>query len=299
MGKSSSPAAPDYMGQAKATAQGNLDLAKYTTQANRINQYNPYGSLTFTKTGGTPVFNEQAYNEALQKYQSNPFASMTGPAPSKDDFTTASPEQWEQTVNLSPEQQQLFDQQQQTQLGIAGLQGSALGNVQNTLGTPFDMSSVQDIADKAYGNYTSRLDPQWNQRQQGIETQLANQGIAPGTEAYTNAMRDFNSARNDAYTQAQTASFNLMPQTYNLAASARQQPLQELQGLMGLSSAQMPQFAGYAQQGQTAGPDYLNAANAQYQNQLANTNAQNAQASNTMSGLMGLAGATSKYWMPA
>ena len=272
MGKSSAPAAPDYTAQAKATSQGNLELAKYATQANRINQFNPYGSLTYSKSV---------------------------------DPTTGQ-ENWTQQTNLSPDQQQLLEQQQQTKLGIGGLQGGALQNLQNEYSQPFEMQSVQDIADKAYGNYTARLDPQWAQRQQQVETQLANQGIAPGTEAYTNAMRDFNAAKNDAYTQAQTASFNLMPQTYNLAASARNQPAQELQGLMGLSQFQMPSFGTYAQQNQVAGPDYLGAANAQYQNQLAANNAANAGNANMFSGLLGLggsllggigsAGGWSKFW---
>lgn len=290
MGKSSSPAAPDYKSQAEATAAGNLKLAQYQTQANRINQYNPYGSLTYTKTTAPGAFDEAAYNKALANWQAggggSGIASLSGAMPTKDQFTTPGEEQWSQNVNLSPEQQQLFNQQQGTQLGISGMQGNALQNLQDRYSKPFDLQSVQDIADKAYGGYTSRLDPQWNQRQQATETQLANQGIAPGTEAYTNAMRDFNSARNDAYTQAQTASFNLMPQTYNLAASARQQPLQELQGLMGASNFQMPVFGNYSQQGQTQGADYLNAANQQYQAQLGATNAANAQNANMWSGLM-------------
>ena len=49
-GGGSSPATPDYTGAAKATAQGNLDLARYQTAANRINQTNPYGSVNYSKS---------------------------------------------------------------------------------------------------------------------------------------------------------------------------------------------------------------------------------------------------------
>jgi hypothetical protein len=50
MGKSSSPPpAPDYAGAAQATAQGNLEATRAATEANRINQYTPYGSLTYAR----------------------------------------------------------------------------------------------------------------------------------------------------------------------------------------------------------------------------------------------------------
>lgn len=247
-GGGSSPATPDYTSAAKATSQGNLDLAKYTTQANRINQTNPYGSVSYSKT------TDPSGNEV-----------------------------WSQNTDLSPTNQNTLN-------AFQNMQGGSLQNIQDTYSQPFDMQSVQDIADKSYGNYTQRLDPQWNQRQKATETQLANQGIAPGTEAYTNAMRDFNAGRNDAYTSAQNASFNLMPQTYNLATSARQQPLQEYGQMQSTLMPQSPQFGNFSQQNQVAGPDYLGATNAQYQGQLGASNAANANQSNMMGGLMGLGG---------
>lgn len=247
-GGGSSPATPDYTSAAKATSQGNLDLAKYNTQANRINQTNPYGSVSYSKT------TDPSGNEV-----------------------------WSQNTDLSPTNQNTLN-------AFQNMQGGSLQNIQDTYSQPFEMGSVQDIADKSYQNYTQRLDPQWDQRQKATETQLANQGIAPGTEAYTNAMRDFNAGRNDAYTSAQNASFNLMPQTYNLATSARQQPLQEYGQMQSTLMPQSPQFGNFAQQNQVAGPDYLGATNAQYQGQLGASNAANANQSNMMGGLMGLGG---------
>ena len=98
---------------------------------------------------------------------------------------------------------------------------------------PMDLSSVPQIADKAYSTLTSRLDPQWQQREQQQKTELANQGLAPGGEAYTNAMRDFGQARNDAYQQANLAAIQTMPQTYNLAEAAYNQPLNTFNLLRG------------------------------------------------------------------
>lgn len=66
-GSSSTPDVPDYIGAAKATSQGNLDLAKYATQANRVNQITPYGSLTWTN-GRT--FDQAGYDAAMAAYRS-------------------------------------------------------------------------------------------------------------------------------------------------------------------------------------------------------------------------------------
>lgn len=62
----SSPKVPDYTAAAKATADGNLDVAKYTTQANRVNQVTPYGSLTWSNNR---AFDQSGYDSAMQNYQ--------------------------------------------------------------------------------------------------------------------------------------------------------------------------------------------------------------------------------------
>ena len=71
-----------------------------------------------------------------------------------------------------------------------------------------DAQARQHAEDTAYQAATSRLDPQWQQAQQAQQTQLMNQGVAPGSEAYNNAMRVFNQGRNDAYQQAQANAVN-------------------------------------------------------------------------------------------
>src|SRR5699024_10522515 len=64
-GKGDAPSTPDYEAAARATAEGNLDLAKYTTEANRINQYTPWGSLTYTNDR---EFDQEAYDAAMAAY---------------------------------------------------------------------------------------------------------------------------------------------------------------------------------------------------------------------------------------
>lgn len=235
MGKESSPPpAPDYRGAAEATAQGNLANSQQATQANRANQYTPYGSLTWS--------------------QANP----SDPA-----------SQWSQQVNLSPTGQSLLDASNQSQLGIAGLLGGATNQVGGTMGQPFNYSGPgvqtsvnqfgtqrgvdqptlqtsfggypgipqvneqvrKDAEQAAYGRATSRLDPQWGDRQTDMETQLRNQGLVPGGEAYDKAARNMTFARNDAYDQARNA--------------AVQQGLQAQQSQFGMGLA--ANQAGYGQ----------------------------------------------------
>ncbi len=60
------PATPDYVGAANATAQGNLEAAKYAAQANRVNQVTPWGSLTWSTDR---TFDQEGYDRAQAAYQ--------------------------------------------------------------------------------------------------------------------------------------------------------------------------------------------------------------------------------------
>ena len=246
MGKSSGspPASPDYVGAAEAEAQ-----------SQRINQYTPYGNLVYSPVGaqqgssgagGVPTSSSSPVASSSPTAQGTPslfdymsmfqgndtqgaterVQAMAGtPAPA----APAGPQQWQSQTTLDPAMQ--------------GIRNSQLGFAGQNLSQPMDMNSVQDIADKAYGTMTARLDPQWNQREQAEQTRLANQGLVPGGEAYGNAMREFSNARNDAYQQANLGAISTMPQTYNLAESQYMQPLNVLNSLR----SQDPQFGGAGQ----------------------------------------------------
>lgn len=174
-GSSSTPDVPDYIGAAKATSQGNLDLAKYATQANRVNQVTPYGSLNWTNNR---TFDQAGYDAAMQAYNQsrttqNPggrwvetpgsygYAGSDGPAPTREWVPNAQTsssgaagaapdinsfysggDNWTQTVQLSPEMQALFDQNMKVSQGLFGSQDAALGRVQQMMGSGFDTSNL-------------------------------------------------------------------------------------------------------------------------------------------------------------
>lgn len=152
--------------------------------------------------------------------------------------------------------------------------GTANQNFQDQLAagssTPLDFGSLpgldygQEAFDKAsnaaYGQETSRLDPMWGQREEAERARLANQGLDPGSEAFTVAMGDFNRGRNDAYQSALNSSIGLgqsaAGQMFNQSSAARNQRLAEM--LMGkklpLQMLQgMSQFAGQSGFGQDQG----------------------------------------------
>lgn len=253
----SPPPAPDYTGAATATAAGNLTAAQQAQQANMVNQYTPYGSLVYSQNGTTPQGNPQ--------YQSN--------------------------INLSPTGEALLGQANQTQLGLGQLEGGALQNVANTMSQPFSDSSVQNIEDQSYAAQKARLDPQWAQNAQLQSSQLANQGIPLGSAAYNDAMRTFNNAKNDAYSQATQNSIATAPQTYQLASAAYNQPLNELNALLTGAQVTNPTFGATPQQQTTAGPNYSGATQATGQYNQGLYNAQVGQQNAMTSGLFGLGGA--------
>ena len=262
----SPPPAPDYTGAATATSQGSAQAAIANNLMMHPNIYTPLGSQVWNyagqasvpSVGGQPGFEVPTYS---------------------------------QSINMTPQGQQLYDQQLNLQTGLMGLGQGALDRTSASLSQPLDTGSVQDIYNKSYANQTARLDPQWAANKEAQDAQLANQGITQGSEAYDNAMRTFNQAKNDAYQQAENAAIATMPQTYQLATAARQQPLTELESIMGGSQPQMPTFQPTQYSGGMQGPNMLGAAQAQsgYNQGLYNT--QVGQQNSFMSGLFGLGGA--------
>lgn len=294
-GKGSAPEPPDYEAAARETAAGNLEAARYATQANRPTQVTPWGTLSWERQSS---FDQAGYDKAMAEYQAalsrrnNPAGAAAsaelgpraafqalldnatnsqqnaGPAPVAPDrnaFMNQS-DNWTQTVTLSPEMQALFDQQNQLQRGLFGTQDAALQRVQQSLGQPFDPSGLPQATpgdysaliaqlaggqggnllnigglpgmgavldpgslgpagqvydpSRATNNATEllmrRINPEMDQRQAALQTQLANQGVLQGSAAYNAALNEFGQQRNDAQNQAALAGINLGMQQQGL-----------------------------------------------------------------------------------
>lgn len=321
------PDTPDYTALAKAQAQGNLDLAKYTTEANRINQFTPYGSITYSQNA--PTFNQAGYDAAMKAYndqlaaynksQSIGYDPLSGyinqygngfgyggkggayspqapVAPKLSDFTTAS-NTWNATQTLSPEQQKILEQTQ-------GLTQSKLGYAKDILGKAaqgqggIDMSGLPSYGINPGETYSDaimrRLRPTQEAAQQAFDAKMANQGVVPGTQAYDNAYRNFSQAQNDQLTSAITGGMGVglqaNQQAYNQALQNLNQPINMVNALQSGAQVQNPQGVNSYNMPQVAGPDLTGAAQNTYNAQLQNYNAQQQAGNNFFGGLMSLGG---------
>jgi hypothetical protein len=105
------------------------------------------------------------------------------------------------------------------------------------------------------------LDPMWDQQAQTYEANLLNRGIGMGTEAYRNAMQQFGDQRSRAYNDM---ALHGDQQFFNQAQTERQRGLNEILAAMsGVPLGQTPAAS-------IAPPDYQGAVQANYQQRLAN-----------------------------
>ena len=278
------PAPPDYLGAAQAEAAASMANTTAQTWANRPAQNTPWGSTTWDA------------NQTIDPATGLPVTS------------------WTQNTNLTPEQQAIFESQQQLQAGRSGLANTLLGNASDTLQNPADWSQLPEVGngmdarnaaeDAIFGRMSSRLDPQWTQRADQQRTQLYNMGLREGDSAFDQQMGNFNRDRTDAYEQAMNTAIagggQEMSRQFGQEMAGRQQSisemlgersstLNELQALMNGQQVGMPQQPGFQNSGQAQAPNLLAATNSQYGAQLDQYNAQQAKQQGLMSGGMNLA----------
>lgn len=256
------PGAPDYTSAAKATAAGNLEAAKYATVANRANQYNPYGSVTWQR-GATDY------------------------------------DPWTQTTNFTPQGQKLFDLQQAQDLAYGEAGAKGFQNIKGLFENPnIDESKLaampQNAGMTSQQAMMSRLRPTLDQEQQALDAKLANQGIALGSDAYKRSMNLQGQRMNDLELQAASQGIgmdmNARQQGLNEQYQRMQQPLNMINALKTGSQVQAPQFGSYAQQATTQGADLMGAQQATYSANLDAANAKNAYNNSMQSGLFSLGG---------
>ena len=261
------PPAPDYTGAARETAAGNLEAARATAAANRTNQITPYGSLIYTANPGTDPYGNTLYTA---------------------------------TQTLAPAQQQILEQTNKLNEGLMSTANRGLNYANTVLSQPgVDTSTLPTVGINPGQSYQeaimSRLGPQIDRENAALEQQLANRGIAAGTDAYKQAKllqaQKQNDLLNSAVVQGMGMGLNANQQAFQQAAYNQMQPINVINALRTGSQVQNPSFANTPMQAQTAGPDLLGAANASYQNQLAAYNAQQAAQGGFMGGLMNLGGA--------
>ena len=233
----------------------NKDTALYNAGLNRIDQNSPYGSTKYTYSGvdasGVPKYTQDTTLTALGQ------------------------------TNLDNQQKQ---DAQLSGLGF-GLADQAKASLANPMGNSDD--ARQQAQDAYYAKATGMMNPRFANDTHDLETQLSNQGVQHGSEAWNRAKDEQGRTQNAAYDQAQQgaigAGTDAQARAQALALQLRTAPLNELNALRSGTQVTNPTVAAPGQ-ASAASPDYMGAVNNQYNQQLASYN-------NSMSGFYGMLGA--------
>jgi hypothetical protein len=334
-GSSSPPAAPDPKVTIQAQSEANADTARLEAKLNRVNQVGPTGSITYSQGQravdpaaweNEQVAAERARVDAANKATMAPYtytshydeagqpvtvtaegpgaqvfdeaayrASLAGKAPT----STADPDQWVQTTQLSPEQQRLYDLTTSGQTTYGETANALLKNVQADLSKPVDFKVDTDwegYRQKALDAQRSRLDPDYARAEEGLRQRLINSGLTAGSEGWQREMDQLLRGRNDALLQADLRAGDLAGQGINQQGALLQQtaalrgmPLNEASALLSGGQVQVPQLQNVAQTN-VAPTDALGAYNTQHQSELNAYNQQQKNNSSALGGLFGLAG---------
>lgn len=202
------PAVPDYTGAAEATAASSRDVTEQQTWANRPTLNTPFGQQTWEV--------KPTWDPTTQTYLNS----------------------WTMNTNLTPESQRALDSQMALQQGRSDLAEGLLGRVQDEYGEPMDWdqftelnqgpdagqygaeniqrsldtSGLQDIdpsqryyddaGDAIYNQFSSRAEPQFTRDTEALRTQLYNQGLREGDEAFDREIEKQRQSQGDARQQA-------------------------------------------------------------------------------------------------
>jgi hypothetical protein len=279
-GGGSAPSYPDPTKVAQATTQTNEQTAAYNKSLNLNNFSNLFGSQQSTQTGtdpttGAPIYSTQTTADpALHMLYSKALAGAGDSGGTNSAAMTGLQDLQGQYQGLNSSLGGLQSQYAGLNQNIgalgsqyAGLQGQ-LGDINSSIDPNAGKNAQQAGQDAAYKAQTQYLDPQFSQQGESLSAQLANQGLTPGSQAYNNAMLNFNNQKQQAYSnaanQAVTTGSQIGAQSLNNqlnAASAKagligQQGEQvgNQAGLFGLQGQNLGQQAGvYGQQGSNLG----------------------------------------------
>lgn len=250
--KSKAPAAPDYAAAAKAQGAADLQTAQYTTGMDRPNQYGPSGSVTWSlspqrqqqiSAANSRIaqiqkqLQAQPWNWNLQQQLQSAQSALTNLN------QTIRPGDWSQNVNLTPQEQAIFNREQQNRLGLEGLTGTAIGAAGRTIGSQFNpqlrafmnpqgyqrsgvglpantLANMRDVnegtkqfqqqgdqvRDAMYQQMTRFSNERFGEEEAQERSRLQQLGLQEGTAAYQNALQEFRRSKDESYQGAQLAS---------------------------------------------------------------------------------------------
>lgn len=249
MGKPEAPTPPDPKDTASAATGTNIGTAIANNAMGMVNQTTPFGSLNYEQTG------TYAYTD--------PYTGQTYDLP-----------QYSATTSLSPEQQNILNQQYAAKGNLASAAAAESAN----LGNPAQLTDQIDA--KLYELGAKRLDPRFAAEEDALRTRLANQGITMGSEAYNRELDRFGQGKNDAYNQ-------LLLGGRGQALNEINAPVNRIAAMLGGSQVQQPNVS-MVQPGGAATTDVAGLINNAYTQQYQNYSNKMAQQQSLLGGLFGL-----------
>lgn len=214
MGKSKAPAPPDPRQTSSAQTSTNVGTAVANAFLTNMNETTPWGSRTVDQTG------EYSWTD--------PYTGQTYTVPRFSAETT-----------LSPEQQAILEQNNATDLNLASLANERSGFLGDYLGQEFSYGPGEH-EQWALGLYDQLNGDRMGQQQESARAQLVNRGIRPGTEMYDRELERLGGTQENARNQFLLDSYRTGREG---ALAERNQPLNEIIGLMSGSQVQAPQFS--------------------------------------------------------
>ncbi|MBY5358620.1 tail fiber domain-containing protein [Rhizobium leguminosarum] len=259
------PKAPDPTQTAAAQTATNVDTAIANAGLSHTNQYTPDGALEYKVSGYQTMTDQNGKTYRLPTYSA---------------YQT-----------YSPENQAIYDQTQNTQLGLARLANDQTGKISGVLGTNVDLSAG-NVDKYVNDHWQSGFNNQWDRDQASLDQSLADKGISMGSAAYDNALRDFS-------TRKQAASDQYLGDMYSNAQNSilteRNQPLNEISALLSGSQVHQPSYVNTPTT-QLPTVDQAGLINENYNQQMGQYNQQLAKSNAAMGGLFGLGSSLLGGW---
>jgi hypothetical protein len=314
MGKPSAPPAPDYADAARAQGDANLQAGQQQNTLNNPNVNAPGYSISYQNHPGPDNtarirtlqdeikrLNEKAlgemgnmervmYERNPEKYKgANHYYGKIQDLNSQIDTLTKQKKSGRPTqdIKLSPGEQAIFDLNNQTQKNLSQIGVDSSQRIGNLLSTPFDMSSID--RDKIAESLMARDQPMMDRARSRRETQLANQGIMQGSEAYNSAQDELARAENDFRLGAYNQAGNEASRDLGMQTAIRQMPINEINALRSGTQLNIPQTG--VQGTQIGAAPIFDSTMGQYGAQMGLYNAKAAQQAGLTNGLFSLGAA--------
>lgn len=251
------------------------------TQINQQQAYNNYATAN--------------YNKALNNNNvSTPWGSMTYQQTGTDPKTGAPI--WSTNIGLNKNLQNTLNSQQGNNANVNQNAGGSLAsqinqNAQTGLGVSMGDPAIQNAIDSQYKAQTGLLQPTFGIQKEQLDTQLANQGLQPGSDAYNNAKTLQAQTQDNAYSQiannAVQGGLAQQNQMFGQQVTAQNNPLNQYLALQNGTQVQNPTFP-TQNTSSAAGTNVLGGYQLGYQGGLNGYNAATGNKNSLLGGLVGL-----------